>query len=162
MDIRYTNNEFQFLLRVCILIFNKDESKVLLFNVEGRKIFMLPGGKIGELEESIDAAKREIKEELGWENIEYKFLGISEEFVIDKGYNNQQINLIYKGIYNNDIDKIDFKGLEGDWINFKWIDIKDIDSYKIYPNIVKEMVKNSNNIYHSVDNLIKKRELIAN
>ena len=162
MDIRYTNNEFQFLLRVSILIFNKDESKVLLFNVEGRKIFMLPGGKIGELEESIDAAKREIKEELGWENIEYKFLGISEEFVIDKGYNNQQINLIYKGIYNNDIDKIDFKGLEGDWINFKWIDIKDIDSYKIYPNIVKEMVKNSNNIYHSVDNLIKKRELIAN
>ena len=67
MDIRYTNKEFQFLLRVSILIFNKDESKVLLFNVEGRDFYMLPGGKIGELEESIDAARREVKEELGWE-----------------------------------------------------------------------------------------------
>ena len=116
---------------------------------------MLPGGKISELEESVDAAKREVKEELGWENLEYKFLGISEEFVTDKGYNNQQINLIYKGIYNNDIDEIDFKGLEGNWINFKWIDIKDINDYKIYPNMVKEMAKDSNKIYHSVDNLIK-------
>ena len=156
MDIRYTNNEFQFLLRVSIIIFNKDESKVLLFNVEGRKFYMLPGGKIGELEESIDAAKREVKEELGWDNLKYNFLGISEEFVNDKGYNNQQINLIYKGIYNNDIEQIEFKGLEGDWINFKWIDIKDIDNYQIYPSMVKEMVKDSNKIYHSVDNLIKK------
>ena len=65
VDIRYTNNEFQFLLRVSILIFNKDESKVLLFNVEGREFYLLPGGKISELEESIDAAKREVKEELG-------------------------------------------------------------------------------------------------
>ena len=102
--------------------------------------------KIGELEESIDAVKREVKEELGWENLEYKFLGISEEFVTDKGYDNQQINLIYKGIYNNVIEKIEFKGLEGDWINFKWIDIKDVDNYQIYPSIVKEMVKNSDKI----------------
>ena len=46
--------------------------------------------KIGELEESIDAVKREVKEELGWENLEYKFLGISEEFVTDKGYDNHK------------------------------------------------------------------------
>ena len=156
MDIRYTNEDFQFLLRVSILIFNKDESKVLLFNVEGRKIYLLPGGKISELEESIDAAKREVKEELGWENLEYEFLGISEEFVTDKGYNNHQINLIYKGIYNNDINEIEFKGLEGDWINFRWIDIKDIDNYQIYPSMVKDMVKNSYKVYHSVDNLIQK------
>ena len=61
MDIRYTNDDFQFLLRVSTLIFNKNESKVLLFNVGGRKFYMLPGGKINELEESIDAIKREVK-----------------------------------------------------------------------------------------------------
>lgn len=155
MDVRYTNNNYQFLLRVSILIFNKDESKVLLFNVEGREFFMLPGGKISELEESVDAIKREVKEELGWENLEYHFLGISEEFVNDKGYNNHQIDLIYKGKYMQDIDNYEFKGLEGEWINFKWIDIKDIDKYKIYPNIVNEMIKDANKIYHSVDNLIK-------
>ena len=92
MDVRYTNDNYQFLLRVSTLIFNEDESKVLLFNVTGRSFYMLPGGKINELEESIDAIKREVKEELGWKNLEYKFLGISEEFVNDKGYNNHQIN----------------------------------------------------------------------
>ena len=155
MDIRYTNNGFQFLLRVSILIFNRDESKVLLFNVEGRDFYMLPGGKIHELEESIEAAKREVKEELGWENLDYSFLGISEELVNDKGFDNQQINLIYKGVYKNDITKDNFKGLEGDWINFKWVDIKDINNYVVYPNTVKEMVNDSNKIYHSIDNLIK-------
>ena len=59
MDIRYTNDNYQFLLRVSTLIFNEDESKVLLFNVAGRSFYMLPGGKINELEESIDAIKRE-------------------------------------------------------------------------------------------------------
>lgn len=155
MDIRYINNDFQFLLRVSTLIFNKDETKVLLFNVEGREFYMLPGGKINELEESIDAVKREVKEELGWNNISYKFLGISEEFVTDKGYNNHQINLIYKGIYNENIIEESFKGLEGDWINFKWIDVKDIDNYEIYPKIVKNMILDTNEIYHSIDNLIK-------
>ena len=155
MDVRYINDDFQFFLRVSALIFNEDETKILLFNIADRNFYMLPGGKINELEESIDAIKREIKEELGWENLEYKFLGVSEEFVNDKGYNNHQINLIYKGIYKQQIDNEEFKGLEGDWINFKWIDIKEIANYKIYPNIVKKMIKNPDRIQHSVDNLIK-------
>ena len=50
MDVRYKNSDFRFLLRVSTLIFNEDESKVLLFNVTGRKVYMLPGGKINELE----------------------------------------------------------------------------------------------------------------
>ena len=46
MDVRYTNDNYQFLLRVSTLIFNEDESKVLLFNVTGRSFYMLPGGKL--------------------------------------------------------------------------------------------------------------------
>ncbi len=148
MDIKYVNNDFQFLLRVSALIFNNDESKVLLFKVTNRDFYLLPGGKINELEESIDAIKREIKEETGLEDIEYKFLGICEELVNDKGYNNHQIDLIYKGIYKRVINKEVFNGLEGDWINFKWVNIKDIDNYLIYPNIINSMIHDSNKIYH--------------
>lgn len=46
MDVRYINNNYQFLLRVSTLIFNEDESKVLLFNVTGRSFYMLPGEKL--------------------------------------------------------------------------------------------------------------------
>ena len=49
MDIRYTNNDFQFLLRVSVLIFNKTLDKVLLFNVEGRRFYMLTGGKLANM-----------------------------------------------------------------------------------------------------------------
>lgn len=80
---------------------------------------MLPGGRIEELEESMDIIKREIKEEIGWDNITYTFLTLSEEFITDKEYNNHQINIIYKGIYKNEIKETKFKGLEGNWINFE-------------------------------------------
>ena len=49
------------------IIYNKDKSKILLFNSEGRDFYMLPGGKIQELETSQEAIKREIKEETGIE-----------------------------------------------------------------------------------------------
>ena len=154
-DIKYREKDYQFLYRTSAVIFNSDRTKVLLFNVEGRNFYMLPGGKVNQKEESIDAVKREIKEELGYENIEFSFLAISEEFVIDKGFYNQQINLVYQGMLNEPIEKFKFKGLEGDWINFEWIDISNIDNYEIYPNGIKEAIKNTNKIYHYIENLTK-------
>lgn len=155
MDIKYINNDFQFLYRTSAIIFNEDKSKVLLFNVEGRNFYMLPGGKINQKEESINAIKREIKEELGYTNIEFSFLAVCEEFVIDKGFYNQQINLIYTGILKDKIKKIKFKGLEGDWINFEWIDVSTIDNCDIYPSKIKEAIKYPNKIYHYIENLTK-------
>ena len=108
MNLDFVRNDFRFNARTSAVIYNKDLSKVLLFNVEGRNFYMLPGGRIEELEESIDTIKREIKEEIGWDNITYTFLALSEEFVTDKGYNNHQINIIYKGIYNDEIKKTFF------------------------------------------------------
>jgi len=155
MDLKHIEKDYQFLYRTSAVIFNKDKSKVLLFNVEGRKFYMLPGGKVNKKEESIDAIKREIKEELGYENINFSCLAISEEFVIDKGFYNQQINVIYQGVFNGDIKQLKFKGLEGDWINFEWIDIVNIDNYDIYPKEIKKAIKNPDKIIHIVENLTK-------
>lgn len=67
-DVKYINNDYQFIARTSALIFNKSEDKVLLFNVEGRNFYLLPGGKVHELEESKDALKRVLKEELSFAN----------------------------------------------------------------------------------------------
>ena len=155
MDIKYINNDFQFLYRVSCVLFNKDKTKVLLFKCEGRDFYMLPRGKIAQKEESLQAIKREIEEELGYKNIKYSFLAISEEFAEAKGYYNQQINLIYQGIFEGNINNTNFKGLEGDWINFEWIDVAKIDNYKIVPKQIKEAIINPNKIYHFVENLTK-------
>lgn len=116
---------------------------------------MLPGGKVTQKEESLQAIKREIKEELGYKDLKYSFLAISEEFVETNGYYNQQINLIYQGIFDGNIDKIKFKGLEIDWINFEWIDVDKINNYKIVPEEIKKAIINPNKIYHFVENLTK-------
>lgn len=156
MNLDFIRNEFRFNARTSAIIYNKDLNKVLLFNVEGRDFFMLPGGRIEELEQSLDTIKREIKEEIGWDNITYKFLALSEEFVNDKGYNNHQINIIYKAIYNDEIKEIKFKGLEGEWINFEWVDISIIHQYKIFPEGIQSIIDGSSTSNHLITDLIKK------
>ena len=146
MNVCYINKNFQFNLRTSVLIFNKENNKILLFNVEDRDFYLLPGGRIEELEKSIDAIRREVNEELGKEyaNLKYEYICTSEEFVNSNGYNNHQINIIYKAIYNKEIKEYTFHGLEGKWIKFKWIDIKEIDKISIYPSMIKEIIKGKN------------------
>ena len=155
MNLDFKRDDFRFNARASAIIYNKDLSKVLLFKVEDRDFYMLPGGRIEELEESKDAIKREIKEEIGLDNITYSFLALSEEFVNAKGYNNHQINIIYKGIYNDEIKNIKFKGLDGDWINFEWIDVSNINKYKIFPEGINKIIDQSSNSNHLITNLIK-------
>lgn len=155
MNLDFIKDNFRLNVRTSALIFNKELSKILLFNVKGREVYLLPGGRINQLEESSVSIKREIKEELGWDDISFSFLGLSEEFITDKGYNNHQINIIYKGVYKGEIKETKFKGLEGDWINFEWVDINNINQYKLFPEGIKDYL-NGNNSNHFVTNLIEK------
>lgn len=155
MNLDFIKDNFRLNVRTSALIFNKELSKILLFNVKGREVYLLPGGRINQLEESSVSIKREIKEELGWDDISFSFLGLSEEFITDKGYNNHQINIIYKGVYKGEIKEDKFKGLEGDWINFEWVDINNINQYKLFPEGIKDYL-NGNNSNHFVTNLIEK------
>lgn len=154
MDIKYINNNFQFLYRVSAIILNKEENKVLLFKVDGRDFYMLPGGKVNEKENSIKAIKREILEEIGYENLDFKLTAISEEFVKDKGIFNQQINLIYKTTYLHAIHKNIIESREGNWCFFEWIDINELDNIIVYPKNIKEILI-SNNINHIIEDLTK-------
>lgn len=88
MNIKYFNNDFQFIYRVSSIIYNNDKTKILLFYGDDRDFYMLPGGKVHELEDSLSAIKRKIKEELGYNNLNFKLISISEEFAKAKGYNN--------------------------------------------------------------------------
>lgn len=105
---------------------------------------MLPGGKVKELEESIEAIKREIKEETGFENLDFELVGISEEIIKANEENVQQITFTYTTIYNEKICNQQFKSIESDWINFKWVRIDELSKCKIHPNCVVEMVEGKN------------------
>lgn len=144
-DIKYKNKNFNFAYRVSAIIYNEDETKILLFYGDDMDFYMLPGGKVKEQEKSINAIKREFYEELGYENLEFKFAGVSEELISEKGKFIQEITMTYKCKYNGDIKEESFKSKESDWINFKWIEINKLDKFNTYPSKVSSIVNKSSN-----------------
>lgn len=155
-DIKYENNNFKFAYRVSAIIYNLDKTKILLFTGNDSDYYMLPGGKVKELEESIEAIKREIKEETGFENLDFELVGISEEIIKANEENVQQITFTYTTIYNEKICNQQFKSIESDWINFKWVRIDELSKCKIHPNCVVEMLegKNIKKITHTIESRI--------
>ena len=95
-DVRFKDSEtnVEFLLRTSAIIYDSSKTKILLFHPLQRKVYMLPGGKVEQLEKTEDAIKREIIEELGWE-LDFDFIGISEEFLYNKDEKTQFINDIF-------------------------------------------------------------------
>lgn len=150
MDIKFINDKNRFLYRVSVIIFNKELNKVLLFNVDNRDWYMLTGGKVQFGETSETAIKREAQEELGYELNDLSLVAISEEFADAKGYHNHQLNLIYKGVYDGEIKKDTFHGLDGDWTTYKWVNLNEIDKYDIFPNGIKKAIKDNSKIYHFI------------
>ncbi len=45
MDLEFIRDDFKFSARASALIYNDNQSKILLFNVKGRSYYALPGGK---------------------------------------------------------------------------------------------------------------------
>lgn len=150
-DIKYNKNNFKFTYRVSAIIYNSDKTKVLLFCGDDKKFYMIPGGKVQEQERSIDAIRREIKEELGFENLDFIFSGISEEIVTGSNECTQQITITYNAIYNGFIPETYFKSIESDWINFRWINIDELDTIEIHPQKIKNHIKDESKIYHIVE-----------
>ena len=154
MDIKYINGNYQFLYRVSAIILNKEKDKILLFKVKERNFYLLPGGKVNEKETSINAIKRELIEELDFNDLSFELKAISEEFVNDKKIFNQQINLIYKTIYKEEINNNIIESKEGDWCFFEWININELDNINVYPKNIKEIL-NSKGIKQIIIDLTK-------
>lgn len=144
-DIKYRNGNFNFAYRVSAIIYNTDETKILLFYGNDMDFYMLPGGKVKEQEKSEDAIKREIFEELGYENLQFDFVGISEELIAEKDTYIQEITITYKCKYTENIENDGFKSKENDWMNFKWVDINSLNEYNIHPSKITLMINNNTN-----------------
>lgn len=144
MDLDFSNENNRFNARVAAIIYNNDKTKVLLFKVDdGRDFYMLPGGRIEFNEDSNQAIKREIKEELGWD-LDYKLCSIQENFINVNGVNIMQYCFCYKGIYCGDTNNKPFNCLDNKDQLFKWVEIKDIDNYKILPLSIKHLIISKN------------------
>lgn len=154
MDVKYINNNYSFTFRTSAIIYNEDKTKILVFTGNNKNFYLLPGGKVNEKENSIEAIKRELKEELGYTDLKFTLAGISEESIVLNDIYHQQINIIYKTIYKNKINELIFHGLEGNWATYKWIDINELDKIKLYPTNIKKCIE-TNKVVHFIEDLTK-------
>ena len=153
-DIKLDGENFRFIYRVAALILNKDKTKVLLyFGGDKAEFYMLPGGKVKGLELSEKAIKRELAEELGYKDIEVKFVSVNEEIVRSEDFNAHQLTLIYEYIYDKEISNNVFKGMDSDYSNFEWIDIEKLKEIKTYPLNIYSIIKNDSGIKHIVEDI---------
>lgn len=66
------------------------------------------------------------------------------------------MSFIYYAIYNGEINELRFKGLEGDWANFEWVDISNITNYTLFPSGIENTIVDPSMFSHFVENLLDK------
>lgn len=141
MNVDFVKDNYKFNARASAIILNEKKDKILLFKVEdGIDYFLLPGGRIELYEDSLTAIKREVKEELGY-NIDFTLCSIQENFVIKEEVKIMQYNFCYKGIYKGIIDTDRFVCKDNNNQYFYWVDIEQLNSYKVYPESTIKLIK---------------------
>lgn len=150
MDIKFEVEGNKFNVRSSCIIKDKKHNKVLLSNMRAitdHEAFLLPGGRLEILENSEEAIKREIKEELNLK-LDYKLISIEEN--ISKENKFQMIEFVYYA----EIDNFESIELPNDgWDKFKIAEIKDIDNIDIRPKTINNLIKSEeySSIFHNVN-----------
>lgn len=149
LDYEIDNNRFN--ARVSSIIYNKDKTKILLFKMHDRDFYMLPGGRIEMNEDSLNAIKREILEELGFD-LEFKLCSIQENFLNLKNTNIMQYCFCYKAIYDGEINDEKFVCKDNDSQMFEWIEISKLSDIIIKPSSTLKLVQDGrNDIKHLIE-----------
>lgn len=150
MDIKFETNDYKFNVRSSCIIKDKEHNKVLLTNMRAitdHEAFLLPGGRIEILENSEEAIKREIEEELNIK-LDYKLISVEENIVKSNKFH------MLEFVYYAEIENLDsIACLDDGWDKFKIVEIKDIDNIDIRPKTVKDLIKNDTytNVSHNVN-----------
>lgn len=150
MDIKFEQDGFKFNVRSSCIIKDKSHKNVLLTNMRAitdHEAFLLPGGRLEILENSLEAIYREMQEELGI-TLDYKLISIEENIVKDT-----QFHMI-EFVFYAEIDSFDLiRSLDDGWDKFKIVEIKDIDDVDIRPRTMKKLIQQEdyNGITHNVN-----------
>lgn len=120
-------------------------NKLLVHRNINHEHYALIGGRVAIGENSVDAVKREIFEELGKEVKVEECISVVENFFPMKGKRYHEILFIHKVEFVNDEDKlIDYTldNIEGkEYLKYMWLDLEKIEEYNILPKVAKEILK---------------------
>ena len=159
-SIKMKTEELNFKFRVSGIVIKNN--KVLFVDMDDSGFLCLPGGYVELGETTEQACLRELKEEVGKNFRIDKYCGVIENFFRNKFNKNiHEISFYYILTSDDELDTIDFTLMENDKgnivkLDFKWIDLEEIENYDIRPGFLKEILKNNLSFNHLVINEFKK------
>lgn len=153
--ITIKNENGEFLFRVAGILIQ--DNKVLMMKTKRGDAWVLPGGRAEINEETAETVVREFEEELGYNVIVERLVGIIENFNAYGTDNLHEYGMYYLVKPNQDIshDHLgEFIGKENDLkLTFKWIDINSLEEMKVYPFALKRLIKElPNEVVHFINN----------
>ncbi len=132
-------------IRVLLLI---ETPRGFIFEKHENGYYFAIGGRVKFNETSFDAAKRELEEEINNVDIKLEFRGLVENFFTFKGEKTHEINFIYHGNLN---EELDLSKLDSGHAGFEYIDPTKVNELDIRPKILKEILGSSSQFQHSIN-----------
>ncbi len=149
-DVSVMIDDFKFNFRVGALIENK--GRYLLEKNKNDDFYNMPGGRVHAGENTLNAIKRELKEELGLYVDNPKLIKVSEQFFVLANTKYHELNFVYyiKLKNSNQLTKKDnFINLDNQNETMVWIDKNSLNNYKILPEFIYTL-KDEKNISHLI------------
>lgn len=153
MDITIDVENYKLNVRAAGIIIHNN--KLLVHRNINKDHHALIGGRIAIGENSEEALKREIQEELGKEiEITGNAATIENFFEMDsKKYH--EIMFVHQAEFVNEEDKKienTIENIEGkDYLKYEWVDLDELDEYPLKPQAIKEILKSKKFPIHKIN-----------
>lgn len=147
MDVKIKSEEGNFKMRVSGLIIK--DGKLLTVDIANNNFYCLPGGHVHLGESSLDAIKREIKEEVGVDALNVKLLSVIENFFTNNNGKVVHEVCYYYTVYAEGVNTEDYTFVENDdgelkELKFKWFKLEDLTNVDFRPKVLAEKLAKRN------------------
>ncbi|MEC3031837.1 NUDIX hydrolase [Bacillus thuringiensis] len=154
MDLTFKVEETCFNYRVGAMC--KQGNKILIQQGDGEEFWYVPGGRGKMLENSEDALKRELAEELGVPMKGKRLIWSGENFFTLSERKFQEISCYYEV----ELHELPANGVDQDILEeedrtdlFRWVPVEELEAYNLQPAFIKEKV---NDIAVHIEHIVLK------
>lgn len=154
-EVKFKTDTYNYYNRAVGII--KQNEKYLIMCVDSAPYYHLPGGHIEVGENSLDAVKREVKEELDYDVIDAKLFCIQENFYLKKELAHHGVEYYYIIEIEKNIEPLNRVVIENDrgiekHLSIRWVTVEELTDVDLQPPTIKDLILkgNLNNLIHLI------------